>query len=50
MVVNFRACGISRGVRELARTPTLIKKIKLVFYLNFSLQHSPAYLHTSNKI
>jgi hypothetical protein len=24
MVVNFRARGISRGVRKLARTPTLI--------------------------
>lgn len=28
MVVNFRASGISRGVRKLARTPTLIKKEK----------------------
>jgi hypothetical protein len=28
MVVNFRARGISRGVRKLARTPTLIKKEK----------------------
>ena len=26
MVVNFRARGISRGARKLARTPTLIKK------------------------
>jgi hypothetical protein len=25
MVVNFRARGISRGARKLARTPTLIK-------------------------
>jgi hypothetical protein len=23
MVVNFRACGISRGARKLAQTPTL---------------------------
>jgi hypothetical protein len=28
MVVNFRARGISRCVRKLARTPTLIKKEK----------------------
>jgi len=28
MVVNFRACGISRGARKLVRTPTLIKKKK----------------------
>ena len=28
MVVNFKASGISRGTRKLARTPTLIKKIK----------------------
>jgi hypothetical protein len=28
MVVNFRARGISRGVRKLARTLTLIKKEK----------------------
>jgi hypothetical protein len=27
MVVNFRACEISRGVRNLTLTPTLIKKI-----------------------
>ena len=26
MIVNFRARGISRGARKLARTPTLIKK------------------------
>jgi len=26
MVVNFRARGISRGARKLARTPTIIKK------------------------
>jgi hypothetical protein len=26
MVVNFRARGISRGARKLARTPTLNKK------------------------
>ena len=29
MIVNFRARGISRGVRKLARTPTLKKKNKL---------------------
>jgi hypothetical protein len=28
MVVNFRARGISRGARKLARTPTIIKKNK----------------------
>jgi hypothetical protein len=28
MVVNFRARGISRGTRKLARTPTLNKKKK----------------------
>jgi hypothetical protein len=28
MVVNFRARGISRGARKLARTPTIIKKKK----------------------
>ena len=28
MVVNFKASGISRGTRKLARTPTLIKKKK----------------------
>jgi len=28
MVVNFRARGISRGTRKLARTPTIIKKKK----------------------
>jgi 3-hydroxy-3-methylglutaryl CoA synthase len=28
MVVNFRACGISRGARKLARTPTLNKNKK----------------------
>jgi hypothetical protein len=28
MVVNFRARGISRGARKLARTPTLNKKKK----------------------
>jgi hypothetical protein len=28
MIVNFRACGISRDARKLARTPTLIKKKK----------------------
>ena len=26
MVVNFRVRGISRGMRKLTRTPTLIKK------------------------
>jgi hypothetical protein len=26
MVVNFRACGINRGVRKLTRTLTLKKK------------------------
>jgi hypothetical protein len=26
MVVNFRAHGISQGVRKLVQTPTLIKK------------------------
>jgi hypothetical protein len=28
MVVNFRGCEISQGMRKLARTPTLIKKKK----------------------
>ena len=32
MVVNFRARGISRGARKLARTPTLIKKKKVPTY------------------
>jgi len=31
MVVNFRARGISRGARKLARTPTIIKKKKETF-------------------
>ena len=38
MVVNFRARGISRGARKLARTPTLNlkkKKKKLFFLLVF---------------
>jgi hypothetical protein len=30
MVVNFRARGISRGARKLARTPTIIKKKKRI--------------------
>jgi hypothetical protein len=30
MVINFRACGISRGACRLTRTPTLIKK-KTIF-------------------
>jgi aryl carrier-like protein len=30
MVVNFRARGISRGARKLARTPTLNKKKKIM--------------------
>ena len=29
MVVNFRARGISRGMRKLARTPILIKNKKI---------------------
>ena len=34
MVVNFRARGISRGARKLARTPTLnLKKKKKLFFL-----------------
>ena len=45
MVVNFRACEINRGVRKLARTPTLIKKktvknskiINLVFFFNLNI-------------
>jgi hypothetical protein len=36
MVVNFRARGISRGVRKLARTPMLI--IKKKYKLNNLLQ------------
>jgi len=30
MVVNFRACGISRGACKLAQTPMLIKNIYIV--------------------
>jgi len=30
MIVNFRAREINRGVRNLARTPTLNKKKKLL--------------------
>jgi len=30
MVVNFKARGISRGARKLARTPTLNKKIIII--------------------
>jgi hypothetical protein len=30
MIVNFRARGISRDTRKLARTPTLIKKKKML--------------------
>ena len=33
MVVNFRARGISRGARKLARTPTLNKKKIMVEYI-----------------
>jgi len=29
MVVNFRARGINRGARKLARTPTLIQKKRI---------------------
>jgi hypothetical protein len=33
MVVNFRVRGISRGIRKLARTFMLIKKIKTYIYM-----------------
>ena len=33
MVVNFRARGISRGARKLARTPTIIKKIIIIIII-----------------
>jgi hypothetical protein len=39
MIVNFRARGISRGARKLARTPTLIKKnsfLSQFFFTTFS--------------
>jgi hypothetical protein len=36
MVVNFRAHGISRGARKLARTPTLKKKKKTEHMLRFT--------------
>jgi hypothetical protein len=29
MVINFRACGISRGARKLTRKPTLKKIVDL---------------------
>ena len=36
MVVNFRACEISRGARKQARTPTLNKKKNLESSLQLS--------------
>jgi len=35
MVVNFRAGGISRGARKLARTPTLIVKKNSIKSINY---------------
>jgi len=47
MVVNFRARGISRGARKLARTPTLNKKKKK----NHTLPTSVVYeLHACNEL
>ena len=40
MIVNFKARGISRGARKLARTPTLNKKKKknrVLFFKRLSL-------------
>jgi hypothetical protein len=34
MVVNFRVHGISQDVRKLTRTPTLIKKLIICFFIN----------------
>jgi hypothetical protein len=42
MVVYFRDCGISRGARKLARTPTLIqKKIKIKSLINIKIPNFP---------
>jgi hypothetical protein len=38
MVVNFRARGISRGARKLARTPTIIKKKKKLKKKNSTIE------------
>ena len=38
MVVNFRARGINRSARKLARTSTLIKKKKLLLFFSFREQ------------
>ena len=37
MVVNFRICRISQGVRKLARTPTLIEEKKKVMFMTMRL-------------
>jgi hypothetical protein len=43
MVVNFRARGISRGARKLARTPTIIiikkKKMFAMYLTRFQQYH-----------
>lgn len=36
MIVNFRACGISRGACKLTRTPMLIKKRTYYYHLMVS--------------
>jgi hypothetical protein len=43
MVVNFRARGISRDARKLARTPTLKKKkrVDLMFTQGFKKKKKP---------
>jgi len=38
MVVNFRARGISRGARKLARTPTIIKKKNPFYMMAYSIK------------
>jgi hypothetical protein len=38
MVVNFRARGISRGARKLARTPTIINKKKKLKKKNSTIE------------
>jgi len=45
MVVNFRACGISRGTCKLVRISTLIKKY--IFKMNIILYYDLA--HKKNK-
>jgi len=45
MVVNFKARGISRGTRKLARTPTLIIIIKKMVEAFNALNHVYIYIY-----